>query len=212
MSTDPPTKDDWQARIASALQESVAAAGRAVTRAPAVQHWLRTRAVEIGLDLENPSAEAQARTHRRLLDGLDDHLPGLFDAVDTATAGCATLNLHWRPLAPDYTRLYLDFGRGFDVQVFVRLDDPTPAAAITALQRVLDALPRGAPFPKRPNEAGGVIAVPDRCVGVRVFEHLTEQSARRRALILRPPDGRTLEDLSTAEAVEQLVALLKGKK
>jgi hypothetical protein len=202
MPATPRTTDDWKAFLAPALEESLEAASRAMTNAPAVQSWLHTASFESAMGLEMQSdLQAAATAYGAMLDDLHATFGPLVEAVRDLTDGCGTLDLHWRPLSPQFSTLRIAFSVDYDVRVFHRLgaDLVTPEVARTALQRIAKALPKGDPFPNRPNETTGMLAHAGRCLGVRLREHRAG-GGRRRSVTLLPPQHEPLEDLSEAEA------------
>ncbi|NBC18737.1 MAG: hypothetical protein GVY18_15645 [Bacteroidetes bacterium] len=206
MPTPPCTTADWKARLAPALDESVEAASRVMTNAPDVQSWLHTASFESAMGLEMQSdLQAAAMAYGAMLDDLHDTFGPLVEAVRELTDGCGTLDLHWRPLSPQFSTLRIAFGTDYDVRVFHRIeaDLVTPEVARTALQHVARALPKGDPFPNRPNEATGMLSHDRHCLGVRVREHAAD-GGRRRTVTLLPPQHEPLERLSEAEAARAI--------
>ena len=142
--------------------------------------------------------------YMRMMDELDEALPELIAAVDELTDGCGDVNLHWRPLQPNFSRLYVSFDREYTVKLFVRLDDCADEAVHAVLDTIADALPKGEPFPNRPNTITGLVARNGRSIGVRVKEHLREDGGTTRSVTLLPVDEQPKEDLSRAEAARLL--------
>lgn len=201
------TKDDWKARIMPALDDSLEAASRAMTNAPSVQDWLHTASFESAMGLEmQADMEAAAMAYGAMLDDLHDTFAPLVAAVRELTGGCGRLDLHWRPLAPQFSTLRITFGTDYPVQVFYRIEAAavTPEAARAALRRVTAALPKGDPFPNRPNEATGMLAHDASCLGVRVLERQAERG-RRRTVTLLPKQHEPVERLSEDEAIRGIV-------
>jgi hypothetical protein len=202
------TTADWIDRLRPALETSVAAVGEAITSASVVQAWLRTASFEAAREvaqMQGPQAEAMA--YMRLLDDFHDAFPDLLDAVSELTAGCGSLDIDWRPLAPGYTKVLLTFEVDYNVKAFRRLDDPSPDALRAALQAVAEALPKGSPYPNRPHEVAGLLAVRDRCLPVLVREYLREEDRRARTVVLPEAD----EEFTRLDAaVQALHAHLKG--
>ncbi len=178
------------------------AVSEAITSHADVQDWLRTAAFEAAMRLEGEAdVQATSMAYATLLDDLEHRFPVLLEAVSKLTGGCARLALDWRPLYPQYSRLYLDFGVDFSVDRFYLLNDFSGCSfAITAVSR---GLPPGFPFPNRPNEANGIIAHGGRCVGLRIREH-NIGGGRRRTIAFLPMGYQPLENLSETEAAEAL--------
>jgi hypothetical protein len=146
--------------------------------------------------------------YMHMMDDLEDTLPNLLEAVADLTDGCGTVDLHWRPLQPNFSRLYVDFDRDFTAKLFVRLDGCTRDAARDAIQAVAAALPKGEPFPNRPNTVTGLVAHNGVGVGVRVNEHLREDRSTTHSVTLLPNGESTLENLAAGDAARELLQLL----
>jgi hypothetical protein len=146
--------------------------------------------------------------YMRMMDDLEDSLPNLLEAVAELTDGCGTVDLHWRPLQPNFSRLYVDFDRDFTAKLFVRLDDCDRATTREALHTVAAALPKGEPFPNRPNTVTGVVARDGVSVGVRVSEHLREDGSTAHSVTLLPEEQSPHENLAAGEAARALLQLL----
>jgi hypothetical protein len=205
----PQSKDDWKARIAPHLSTSLQTVSDRITQTEAVQSWLQSATMKAAEGLGQQSGvQGEMMGYMRMMDDLEASLPALSAAVDELTEGCGTVDLHWRPLQPNFSRLYVDFGRDFTVKVFVRLDECTPEAAREILSTVGEALPRGDPFPNRPNTVTGLAAREGVGVGVRAKEVLRDDGSRGRSITLLPEDQSPLENLSTADAARRLVRLL----
>ncbi len=203
------SKEDWLARIEPLLPVSLDEAGERITAAPEVQQWLPTASMEAAVDLGGASdrsdMEVQATAYHHLLAALRARFPALAEAVREATAGFGRLALHWRPLAPQYSAVRINFGSERDVDVFCRLSDDTPEAAAQALGALGEALPRSLPFPKRPNRARGLVVWQQRDLLVEMIDRLTEGregGGRERRVTLRPRAYRPLEHLTEPEAAQ----------
>jgi hypothetical protein len=147
-------------------------------------------------------AMAEARAHGRMVRDLAERFPALVDAIGDATGGCGRLALHWRPLSPDYSKVLVQapdsiaFPNADAPDVFCHLRKPTTAAVEGALRAVADALPRGAPFPSRPNTAAGVLGSADRCLGIELREYA----------------GRDTSGDTRSDAIQRRVVLLLGEE
>ncbi len=207
---DTPTKDEWKARLAPALSSSLEAVGEALMQASLVQNWLRSASTAAADDLgQTPGMQAEMTGYVRMKKELQEALPQLAAAVDELTNGWGHLDVEWRPLQPTQSRVYVAFDCNFSVSVFCRLPECTPAAVREALSTVADALPRGEPFPNRPNEVTGLVASEQTRIGVRVKEHLRQdRSGRHRTVTLLPPDHSALENLDETDATRRLHHLL----
>lgn len=201
--------DDWKARIAPHLSTSLQTVSDKITQTEAVQSWLHTASMEAAEGLGQMSGvQGEMMGYMRMMDDLEEKLPNLLAAVDELTEGCGSVDLHWRPLQPNFSRLHVDFDRDYTVALFVRLDDCAREAAQDALKAVAEALPGGEPFPNRPNTVTGLVARNGVGVGVRVKEHLRENGGTARSVTLLPEDHAPLENLAAAEATRQLLQRL----
>jgi len=198
--------DDWKARIAPHLSTSLQTVSEKITQTEAVQSWLHSASMEAAAGLGQMSGvQGEMMGYMRMMDDLEDSLPNLLAAVSNLTEGCGTVDLHWRPLQPNFSRLYVDFDRDFTAKLFVRLEDCTGEAARNALQTVSAALPKGEPFPNRPNTVTGMVARGGLGMGVRVKEHIRENQTTTRSVTLLPDDQSPLENLSVEDAAQELL-------
>lgn len=208
----PQSKDDWKAHLDAALSDSLRAVSDRITRVPAVQEWLRTASMEVAEGLGSASGvQGEMQGYMRMRNALEDRFPELVAAVEELTEGCGHVDLHWRPMNPNFSRVEVAFDRDVRVDLFVRLADLTPEAARDALYTVVEALPDGAPFPNRPHTVTGLVAHDGTALGVRVREHMAEEGqGRMHTVTLLPASGDALEKLSGPEAVERLLQELSS--
>lgn len=201
------TTDEWKARIEPHLSSSLQAVSEAITQTEAVQTWLHRASMEAAEGLGQMSGmQGEMQGYMNMMADLEDSLPNLLAAVEDLTGGCGQVDLHWRPLQPNFSRLYVSFDRTFTVKVFVRLGDCTADGADAALATVADALPGGEPFPNRPNTVTGLVVREGRDLGVRVHEHLREEGAgTTRSVTLLPRSRSPLEQLAWSEARQGLL-------
>lgn len=204
------TKEDWKARIQPALSESLEAANEVIMQTEVVQSWLRTASMEAAESLgQQRGRQGEMQGYGHMMDALEEELPSLVRAVEELTEGFGTLDVEWRPMQPTLSSLYVSFDCSYTVTLFCRLPDCTDEAARSAIATVVEALPEGQPFPKRPNEVTGVLAREGRGVGVRVKEHLREDgSGTAQSVALLPPDEQPTDNLSGPEVVHRLLRLL----
>ena len=201
--------DDWKARIAPHLSTSLQTVSEKITQTEAVQSWLHSASMEAADGLGQMSGvQGEMMGYMRMMDDLEDTLPNLLEAVADLTEGCGSVDLHWRPLQPNFSRLYVDFDRDFTAKLFVRLDDCTEAAAREVIQTVAAALPKGEPFPNRPNTVTGMVARNGVGAGVRVKEYLREDQTTTQSVTLLPDDESPLENVAIGEAERALLRLL----
>ena len=206
----PRSKEDWKARIEPHLSTSLRDVSDAITRIDPMQTWLHDASMEAAEGLGNVSGmQGEMQGYMRMMNALEDRFPELLAAVDELTGGCGTVDLHWRPMNPNFSRVQVTADRDFTVELFVRLSEPTPEAARSAIDTVMDALPEGAPFPNRPNIVTGLVVHAGSCLGVRIREHLAEEGpGRGRTVTLLPDDRDPIENLSFEEAARHLCQLL----
>ena len=205
-----PSKEDWKARIEPHLSTSLRDVSDALTRTDVVQTWLHDASMEAAEGLGSVSGmQGEMQGYMRMMNALEDRFPELLAAVDELTDGCGTVDLHWRPMNPNFSRVKVTFDRDFSVKLFVRLAALTPEAVRSALDTVAEALPEGDPFPSRPNAVTGLVAHDGSCLGVRVREHLAEDGqGRYRTVTLLPEDRDDIENLSLDDAARRLRQLL----
>lgn len=205
-----PTTSEWIDRLSPALGESVRDAGDAITNTPVIQSWLHTASFETAMGMEGTGdMQAAAEAHSRMLDDLTEQFPELVEAVRSLTGGCGRLNLHWRPLSPQYSRVYVDFRLDADVQVLIALEDATEEAVHRALERLASHLPASEPFPRRPHEVTGLIPYEDHCLLVRMREHNAGDGTRRRTVTVQPTSDLKSEPLDPHDAARALVTYLR---
>lgn len=165
--------------------------------------------MEAAQGLTNASGlQGEMMGYMRMIDDLEASLPALVRAVEELTEGCGRIDLNWRPLNPNFSRLYIDFDRDYRVKVFARLTDCSAEAARRAIDVIAGALPDSEPFPNRPNTATGLVARDGTGLGVRVSEHLGEEGRRSRSVTLLPAEGDRTERLGLSAATHQLLQLL----
>lgn len=207
--SNPATKADWKDRIEPLLSSSLQDVSDRITRSPSVQSWLQRASMEAAEGLvDTPGMQGEMMGYMRMMDDLEASLPALVAAVEELTDGCGTIDLNWRPLNPNFSRLYIDFDRDFTVKVFTRLADCSAEAVGSALNTVANALPGGDPFPNRPNTITGLVARNGSGLGVRVKEHLGEEGRRYRSVTLLPAGRDPMEGLEPPVAVRQVLQLL----
>ncbi|MFB6271750.1 MAG: hypothetical protein ABEL51_02525 [Salinibacter sp.] len=206
----PYTKKDWKARIQPHLSRSLRAVSDTITRTEAVQQWLHDASLEAAEGLGGVSGmQGEMQGYMRMLNALEDRFPNLLDAVNELTEGCGTVDLHWRPMNPNFSRVQVTFERDFTVKLFVRLDALSPETARSAIETVGEALPEGKPFPNRPNTVTGIVAHDGACLGVRAREHFgDEERSSYRTVTLLPENRSPVENLSVRDAAVRLRQLL----
>lgn len=207
----PPSQNEWKDRIAPLLDTSLREVSERITSHPSIQSWLHEASFDAAQGFGGMSdMQAQAHAYGQMVDRLTQRFPALVDAVHDLTAGCGHLDLHWRPLEPNYSRIYINFGRNFSVDVFYRLDTLAPDEAQQALQTVKAALPRGTPFPNRPNTVTGIAGHDGTCVGIRFSDQVDEHGTRWLSVTLLPKHREPVKNLREDEAAQPLIDLFEA--
>jgi len=206
--------NDWMDRIRPHLSRSMQDVSDAITNAAPIQSWIHEasfKAVE-GMG-QMHAMQAEAMGHMRMLDDLHDTLPNLADAVDELTCGYGSLDIHWRPLTPNFSRIRITFDRPYDVQAFFELDEHAPSDTQAMLDSLAETLPKGAPFPNRPHEVTALVVYRDVPLGARIREHLVDETRMKKVTLLpdnaKPAEGlpwnvahRAMADFFAAESHE----------
>ena len=207
-----PSKDEWIERLRPLLTRSLDDLSERLTSHPSIQSWLHDASFDAAQSMKGMAdMQAQAQAHGRMLDSLTAHFPALVEAVDAMTHECGSLDLHWRPLEPNYSRVYIAFNRSFDVDLCFPIALLSRDAVDDAFQAVEDALPTGTPFPKRPNTATGLIVHHGTGVGVRYSDRVTENDQRLRRVTLLATDRPPLENVPPSDAATALLNYLDAK-
>ncbi len=209
MTRTPQTKADWIDRIEPLLNDSLEDVSERITSAAPVQRWLQEASFEAARDLGGASdMQAQAQAHAWMRDDLEATFPALVAAVDELTEGCGSLSLSWRPLQPSYSRVHITFDRDFEVDLFWRFSALDANQAQALLRQLRNNLPKGTPFPNRPNKATALAAHAGRSTGVRLLDYASETQKRWQTITLLPHDHEPIEKLAPTDAVDRLLRLL----
>ena len=201
------TKDDWKERIRPHLGTSIREASDRITQAQPIQSWLHEASFEAARGVsEMQGMQAEAMGYMHMIQDLEATFPELVAAVEELTDGTGSLDLDWRPLTPNFSRVTIDFDWEKDVKVFLRLTECTRDAARSVLDAVADALPKSEPFPKRPNTATGVVARDGRALAVQAAQSReTQEASPDLTFTLLPKDRSPLEDVDRTRAARALV-------
>lgn len=203
------SQDEWTDRLAPLLDTSLREVSERITSHPSIQSWLHEASYEVAQEFGGMAdMQAETQAYGAMIDRLEQRFPALVDAVHALTDGCGRLDLHWRPLDPNYSRVYIDFGRTFNVDVFYRLAALSPREAGRALQTVKTALPKGTPFPNRPNTATGIAGHNGTCVGIRYHDQVDEHGTRWHRVTLLPKSQEPIKNLREEEAAQPLLDLV----
>ncbi len=204
------SKEDWKSLLSPLLSTSVQAANERLMQSEEIRQWLRQASTKAAEGMSRRSdMRSEMRGYAQLKGAFEERFPTLLNAVEELTEGCGTIDLDWTPMNPTMSRVEVDFHRELAVDLFTRLEAPSPDAAQAALHAVEEVLPDGTPFPNRPNTVTGLVAHDGSCVGVRVQEHLgDEQGGRYRTVALLPDDRNDLENLSMQDTAPRLLQLL----
>lgn len=205
------TTEDWKNRIRPHLSSSLRTVSDRITSHEAIQSWLHQASFDAAQGLAGmPDMQAEAMAHARMEDDLNDAFPALVEAVRELTHQQGSLAMDWRPLSPSFTRIYIDFRRSFEVNLFYSLPGLTPEDVQNGFDALHAALPASDPFPNRPNEVTGLFGYANNALGVRLKEHLGDGSTRRHTASLLVPRAKreALDDLSEREAMRHVIQLL----
>jgi hypothetical protein len=181
------TRAEWKARLDRALEKPLRAAQELLTQYPAVQSWLQQAATEAAMAIgtsEDPTL--WGTYYDQLQAGLEQAFPELAAAVQEATEGCARPILIWRADAPHLSTVTIDFGRSYNVDLFLRLPAVTLPILEQALNRIATFLPLEPPYPRRPHEITAILAYQGRCPALRLLEHITPTGRKRTAQVFLP--------------------------
>jgi len=183
-----------------------------MTNHPAVQEWLRTASLEAAVNVGDMSdIEASGMAYSYLRDELRGTFPALLEAVKQLTHGCGTVDINWRPLMPQYSSLYVAFSATDEVRLCASVDPATPDVVAAAADALVQSLPQGMPFPKRPYVRQAVFAAPDICLLVRAVDRNAGGNRRERSFGLHTEGGWT--DLPDQAAFEgRVLDSLPGQK
>jgi len=187
--------DAWNDRIRPHLSRSMQDVSDAITNAAPVQSWIHEasfKAVE-GMG-QMHAMQAEAMGHMRMLDDLHETFPELVEAVDALTSGYGRLDIHWRPLTPNFSRVKVSFDRNYDVRAFFHSDEHTVSDMQRVLDTLRDTLPKGDPFPNRPHETTALLVCHDVPLGVRLKEHLADDT-RTLSVTLLPENAKPAEGI-----------------
>jgi len=189
------TKSEWKDRIRPHLHRSMQDVSEVITSAPDVQSWLHEASYEAAEGLaEMHPMQAEATGHMRMLDDLQNAFPALVNAVDELTSGYGSLDIHWRPLTPNFSRVTLSFEREYSVKAFIPLNEASASSGQRAVDHLRDTLPKGDPFPNRPHEVTALLVHRDIPLGLRLHDRLTDDGRVVSATLL-PEGARPVEQL-----------------
>lgn len=199
---------NWTGLLCTHLSVSVKEANEALSRAPAIQKWMRTTASEIAA--EQPPSAMQDATHamhgysaaRR---ALNEGFPDLRNAIHTTTNGLGSLDLDWRPFSPHLSQVRVTFDRDYDVDVFMRIDDATRSALNTHLDTMQSQLPESEPFPRRPHTRTALWVHSGEGVGIRIHRHHPNDDVHPHTFALLPPNEKPTTDLQRESLLTQLL-------
>ncbi|MES3629641.1 MAG: hypothetical protein PPP56_05685 [Longimonas sp.] len=198
-----PEATDWRARIASTLATSVRDTNEALSRAPAVQKWMRTTAAEIAAEQQPTAMEGGMHAmqgYSAARRALHDAFPELQGIVRELTDEHGTLDLEWRPFSPHLSQVRISFDRDYDVDVFMKIDTPQRSLFNEHLDVMQSQLPESEPFPRRPHTRTALWSYDGDGVGVRIHQHHPNDDVHRHTFTLLPPEGKATPDL-TREAL-----------
>ncbi len=196
------SKDEWIERLRGPLQRSMRRTSDRMTNHPAVQEWLRNASLEAAVEVGNLSdTEASARAYSFMREQLAEKFPSLLDAIHKLTHGHGTVDINWRPLAPQFSSLFLTFPPHDSIDISVPLETVNPDAISAATDRMIEALPKGLPFPKHPHTVDAMLTSSRIAVHARV-EDRNEGGQRRVRNFMLPENGRKKAERLPRETFE----------
>jgi len=186
---------DWKDRIRPHLDRSMQDVSDAITNAAPIQSWMHQASFDAAEGLGQMHAmQAEAMGHMRMLNDLEDSFPALIQAVDELTEGFGALDIHWRPLTPNFSRVKVTFDRDYTVSAFMTLADQTADEAGAILDGLRTTLPKGDPFPNRPHSVTALVVYRSVPLGVRLHDRLVENN-RTVDVTLLPDEAKPVENL-----------------
>lgn len=195
---------NWSAILSEHLPVSVSDANEALSRAPAVQKWMRTTAAEIATE-QPPGGMPASQGYSTAKKSLHQHFPGLQTAIQEHTCGHGDLDIEWRPFSPHLSQVQVQFNRDMDVHAFIRLDTVTREALGDVLDTQKKHLPKSEPFPRRPHVRTVLIAHGNDAVGVHLYRHHPNDGVHLHTFTLLPPDAKPTTDLQREALLTQLL-------
>ncbi len=200
--------DDWLALLAPAFQQPLRQVEERMNADPELQQWLQEAAFQAAMEASwQADPYALSAAYQRLQDELAARFGALAEAVAQLTQGHGRLRLNWQPDAPHYSRVEIDFGRDYTVDLFVPLTDPLPEALHRVLERLRDLIPIHDPYPHRPHQATALLVYQGRSPALRVLDHLTPAGRQQTAMIFLP-DRTPSSEMPPETALQLLQAYL----
>lgn len=202
--------DEWLALLAPAFQQPLRQVEELLNADPELQQWLQEAAFQAAMEASWQSDPyALSAAYQRLQDELETRFGSLAEAIAHLTQGCGRLRLNWQPDAPHYSRVEIDFGRDYTVDLFMTLTDPLPQALHRALERLRALIPLDDPYPRRPHQATALLFYRGKAPALRLLDHLTPAGRRQTALLFLP-DQKPSSEMPPETALQVLRAYLSG--
>lgn len=202
----PRSVDEWLALLQPALQQPLQQVQALINADPALLQWLQEAAYQAAMEASwQPDLYAFSAAYQRLQTELEMRFRELAAAIVQLTQGRGRLRLHWQPNAPQYSRVEIDFGRDYAVDLFIPLAPPLPNALSQALGRLRSLLPPYDPYPRRPHQVTAILAYQGRSPALQLLDHLTPTGHHQTAVIF-VPDQQPSTEMSPEAALYWLHA------
>ncbi len=205
------SRDDWIALLQPVLHQPLRHIEALLNADAELQQWLQEASYQAAMEAARQADPyAFSAAYQRLQDELTTRFHELATAITQLTQGCGRLRLNWQPDAPNYSRVEIDFGRDYAVDLFIQLSDLSLAALRQALERLQRLLPADDPYPRRPHQVTAMLAFQGCCPALRLYDHLTPSGRRQTAIVLLP-DQKPSAEMSPEDALRLLLAYFSNR-
>ncbi|MDQ7039818.1 MAG: hypothetical protein Q9M35_02665 [Rhodothermus sp.] len=205
------SRDDWIALLQPVLHQPLRKIEDLLNADAELQQWLQEAAYRAAMEAAGQADPyALSAAYQRLQDELTTRFHELATAIAQLTQGCGRLRLNWQPDAPNYSRVEIDFGRDYTVDLFIQLPEPSFAVLRQVLEHLRRLLPSDDPYPRRPHQVTALLAFQGRCPALRLYDHLTSSGRYQTAIVLLP-DQKPSEEMSPENALRLLLAYFSDR-
>ncbi|ACY48782.1 hypothetical protein [Rhodothermus marinus] len=202
--------DEWLALLAPAFRQPLRQVEDLINADPELQQWLQEAAFQAAMEASWQSDPyALSAAYQRLQDELKARFGELAEAIARITHGLGRLRLNWQPDAPHYSRVEIDFGRDYTVDLFMTLTDPLRDALQRSLERLRALIPLDDPYPRRPHQATALLFYQGQAPALRLLDHLTPAGRQQTAIIFLT-DRKPSSEMPPETALQVLHAYLSG--
>ncbi len=202
--------DEWLALLAPAFRQPLRQVEDLINADPELQQWLQEAAFQAAMEASWQSDPyALSAAYQRLQDELETRFGELAEAIARITHGLGRLRLNWQPDAPHYSRVEIDFGRDYTVDLFMTLTDPLRDALQRSLERLRALIPLDDPYPRRPHQATALLFYQGQAPALRLLDHLTPAGRQQTAIVFLP-DRKPSSEMPPETALQVLRAYLSG--